>query len=80
MQPQPPILFNPYPGLQSFSLRDKDLFFGRENQVSELLNVLSKIRFLVVVGNSGSGKSSLVQAGLLPAIHSAENIFPGKCH
>src|SRR5205823_1464284 len=42
--------------------------FGRETQVSELLDILREQRFLGVVGSSGSGKSSLVRAGLIPAL------------
>jgi len=59
----------PYPGLQSFGIRDSDWFFGREQAVRDLLARLSRQRAddgpLIVVGASGSGKSSLVSAGLL---------------
>jgi WD40 repeat protein/energy-coupling factor transporter ATP-binding protein EcfA2 len=61
--------FNPFPGLRSFEEEEEYLFFGREKQIDELLNKLSKTRFLAVVGASGSGKSSLVKSGLLPALH-----------
>lgn len=62
--------FNPFPGLRSFEEEEEYLFFGREKQIDELLNKLSKTRFLAVVGASGSGKSSLVKSGLLPSLHS----------
>ena len=61
--------FNPFPGLRPFQIEEKYLFFGREEQTSELLTRLRKTRFLAVVGVSGSGKSSLVRAGLLPELH-----------
>lgn len=59
---------NPYVGLRPFFLQDSLHFFGREAQTAELLAVLHEHRFLGVVGASGSGKSSLVRAGLLPAL------------
>ena len=60
---------NPFPGLRPFK-RDEDyLFFGRENQVDSMIDKLGKTRFLAVVGPSGSGKSSLVNCGLEPALH-----------
>ena len=45
------------------------MFFGRENQVDAMVNKLAATRFLAVVGTSGSGKSSLVNCGLRPALH-----------
>jgi serine/threonine protein kinase/WD40 repeat protein len=61
----------PYPGLQSFGIRDSDWFFGREQAVRDLLARLSRQRPaegpLIVVGASGAGKSSLLHAGLLAA-------------
>src|SRR5580658_1102016 len=60
---------NPYPGLRPFDESDAPVFFGREEQVSELLDRLTHHRFLAVIGVSGSGKSSLVRAGLLPSLH-----------
>lgn len=65
---------NPYKGLRAFQEADRDDFFGRAVLVEQLLNRLSDqgdaTRFLAVVGPSGSGKSSLVKAGLLPALRS----------
>ena len=58
-----------YPGLRPFDVDDAVLFFGRDEQTDELLRRLDDTRFLAVVGLSGSGKSSLVRAGLLPALH-----------
>src|SRR5689334_8742261 len=59
----------PYPGLRPFDLKDAFLFFGRERHTQELLERLARNRFLAVVGTSGSGKSSLVRAGLMPAMY-----------
>src|SRR5215471_21517368 len=58
----------PYPGLRPFEAEDQPLFFGREAQISTMLRQLEDHRFVAIVGSSGSGKSSLVRAGLLPAV------------
>jgi len=57
-----------FPGLRPFDADDALLFFGREEQTDELLRRLDDTRFLCIVGLSGCGKSSLVRAGLLPAL------------
>src|SRR4051794_11762381 len=59
---------NPYPGLRSFETDEAHLFFGRAEQTADLVDRLERMRFLAVVGLSGSGKSSLVRAGLIPAL------------
>jgi AAA ATPase domain len=59
---------NPYPGLRAFDVDESHLFFGRDEQVGELVQRLARHRFLAVLGVSGSGKSSLVRAGLIPAL------------
>ena len=61
---------NPFPGLRPFDLDEEHLFFGREGQADALLARLNQTGFLAVVGASGSGKSSLVRAGLLPSLYS----------
>ena len=61
---------NPFPGLRPFMQEEADLFFGRDRQSDELVRRLASSRFLAVVGTSGSGKSSLVRAGLLPSLES----------
>ena len=60
---------NPYPGLRPFQADETHLFFGRDEQRIDLLHRLRRSRFLAIVGTSGSGKSSLVRAGLLPGLH-----------
>src|ERR1043166_9382527 len=59
---------NPFPGLRPFETDEYSLFFGREGQSDALIERLQRSHFLAVVGTSGSGKSSLVRAGLLPAL------------
>jgi ketosteroid isomerase-like protein len=59
---------NPFPGLRPFEPHESTLFFGREDQCDDLLTRLGRRRLVAVVGMSGSGKSSLVRAGLLPAL------------
>jgi WD40 repeat protein/energy-coupling factor transporter ATP-binding protein EcfA2 len=71
--------FNPFPGLRPFETDEDYLFFGRESQTDELLEKLKDHRFLAVVGTSGSGKSSLVRAGLLPALDSGFMVRAGSC-
>jgi WD40 repeat protein/transcriptional regulator with XRE-family HTH domain len=58
----------PYRGLEAFDEEHADLFFGREAGVQRLLEQLKRSRFIAVIAPSGSGKSSLVRAGLLPAL------------
>jgi WD40 repeat protein len=58
----------PFPGLRPFRPTDASVFFGRDEQMEELLNRLATRHLLAVVGTSGTGKSSLVGAGLIPAI------------
>ena len=62
------VLSNPFPGLRPFDPDEDHLFFGREKQIDELLRRLRGARLLSVVGASGSGKSSLVRCGLIPAL------------
>ena len=83
---------NPFKGLRAFNEADADNFFGRETLIQQLLARLGEggelSRFLAVIGPSGSGKSSVVRAGLLPALRrgglpGSENWFivdmlPGK--
>jgi uncharacterized RDD family membrane protein YckC len=59
---------NPFPGLRPFLEEEEYLFFGRESQIDRIVDKLSVTRFLAVVGTSGSGKSSLVNCGLRPAV------------
>lgn len=59
----------PYPGLRPYETREAMFFFGRDGETDELVRLLSHTRLLTVAGASGGGKSSLVSAGLIPALH-----------
>ncbi len=59
---------NPFPGLRPFEFHESDLFFGRDGQSEDLIAKLIPAHFIAVIGASGSGKSSLVRAGVLPAL------------
>ncbi|MET0826527.1 MAG: AAA family ATPase, partial [Acidimicrobiales bacterium] len=59
---------SPYKGLLAYQADDADDFFGRDEDVAGMLARLASTRLLAVVGASGSGKSSLVRAGVVPAL------------
>lgn len=70
---------NPFKGLEAFQQTDSSFFFGREQLVKKAVTVLKPgrpKRFLAVVGASGSGKSSLVRAGVIPQLRAGA--FPGS--
>ncbi len=58
----------PYPGMVPFSAADAQHFYGRDEEVVRMVQLLRRQRFMMVIGPSGSGKSSLVYAGLLPEL------------
>ena len=68
IQAQTLITGSPYLGLRKFEVDDKDRFFGRDNWIIELTDYLKQKNVLLLLGASGSGKSSLVQAGLIPKL------------
>ncbi|HSS20139.1 MAG TPA: NACHT and WD repeat domain-containing protein [Pyrinomonadaceae bacterium] len=70
----------PYLGLSPFRENSKKLFFGREKLVEELATTLKRTRLLAIVGPSGSGKSSLVLAGLLPELKNGKIAGSEKWH
>ncbi len=59
---------SPYLGLRKFEVDDKDKFFGRDKWIVKLTSYLEEKNVLLLLGASGSGKSSLIQAGLIPAL------------
>jgi tetratricopeptide (TPR) repeat protein/energy-coupling factor transporter ATP-binding protein EcfA2 len=68
----------PFPGLRPFGALDQPFFFGRSAQFYALYRLLDLSRFVAVIGNSGSGKSSLVRAGLLPLLHQERSESSGR--
>ncbi|MBU2666265.1 SUMF1/EgtB/PvdO family nonheme iron enzyme [Actinoplanes bogorensis] len=68
--PEPPAerVACPYPGMVAFGSADARFFYGRDRETDDLVHRLRHQRFLLIVGPSGSGKSSLVTAGLLPRL------------
>ncbi len=68
---------HPYPGLRAFGVSETEIFFSRDHQVERLLDRLKEGNTIVVVGGSGSGKSSLVRAGLIPRLLQGGSI-PGQ--
>jgi transcriptional regulator with XRE-family HTH domain len=63
---------SPYRGLQRYETSDQALFFGRDSLVEELRALTAANRFVALVGASGSGKSSLLRAGLIPALRNPD--------
>ena len=70
--PPPDELACPYPGLIAFGPEQAGLFFGRDRESDEISRLVRQHGFLLVVGPSGSGKSSLVSAGVLPRLRAAD--------
>jgi formylglycine-generating enzyme required for sulfatase activity len=58
----------PYPGLRPFEAEEWSIFFGRERMIDEVIQRLATHRLVMIHGSSGSGKSSLVRAGVLPKL------------
>ena len=75
---------NPYRGLEPFRREDAAVFHGREELVDEIIARLGSQRLVAVVGPSGSGKSSVVRAGVVPALDTADadwqvaTLVPGR--
>ncbi|MFM9448916.1 hypothetical protein [Streptomyces acidiscabies] len=66
----------PYRGLARYEPDDSALFFGREQLTADLVELLSRRRFAAIFGASGSGKSSLLRAGLIPVLRQARDPRP----
>ena len=66
----------PFKGLASFGVDDADVFFGRERLVADMVARIAGTPLLGIVGPSGSGKSSVLKAGLLPALQ--HDVLPGS--
>ncbi|MFI6097001.1 XRE family transcriptional regulator [Lentzea sp. NPDC051213] len=68
----------PYVGLSAYRAEDASRFFGRERLVEDLLTRVQRQKFVAVFGPSGSGKSSLIRAGLLPQLPAHILLTPGE--
>jgi WD40 repeat protein len=66
---------HPYPGLASFTEKDAEYFFGREAEVEQMWRKLDRPHLLALVGPSGAGKTSFLQAGLLPSAGSGWGVL-----
>ena len=62
------LMRNPFPGIRPFTSAEDKLFFGRDGVTAELVDLLQKNRFVALVGASASGKTSLIQSGVIPAL------------
>ena len=68
---------NPFIGPQAFQIEDKDRFFGRENEIYELVSLIFAHPVILLYGQSGTGKTSLLSAGVIPEIRKEEfNVLP----
>ena len=76
-EPKPERLACPYPGMVPFRAEDARFFYGREEEIEGMLQRLRHQRYLWVIGPSGSGKSSLVSAGVLPRLPVSDYFAPG---
>jgi hypothetical protein len=70
--PPPEQLACPYPGMMAFGQDQAGLFFGRDRESDEIVRLIRQHSFLLVVGPSGSGKSSLVSAGVMPRLRALD--------
>lgn len=65
---QPLIINSPYQGLKRFNFKDRDRFFGRDKLIARLFEAVNRSGLSLILGASGSGKSSIVRAGLIPEL------------
>lgn len=65
---KPLVKTSPYKGLKRFNFGDRDRFFGRDHLIAQLLQAVNQSSFSLVLGASGSGKSSVVRAGVIPEL------------
>ncbi|WYD79431.1 MAG: hypothetical protein V8K32_08920 [Candidatus Electrothrix gigas] len=70
---------NPYRGLEAFREKDANLYFGREQTITRVQQVIADQPFAAVIGASGSGKSSVVFAGLVPVLRQSGDWLIAHC-
>ena len=66
-------LINPYQGLAAFREEDQEFFFGREQLTEQLVSTIEETPFLALLGSSGRGKSSLINAGIIPRLRESKD-------
>jgi energy-coupling factor transporter ATP-binding protein EcfA2 len=75
---------NPFIGFRPFTAADSQAYFGNDRQVEKLLSLLQHRQFVSIIGTPGAGKSSLIQAGLIPRLRQGVNGNAGRewaiCH
>ncbi|MDD5507644.1 MAG: hypothetical protein PHD25_04850 [Bacteroidales bacterium] len=69
---------NPFPGIRSYEIEEDHLFFGRDRLIQELVTLMTTTHFVALTGASGCGKSSLIKAGLIPALMKQKGTDSGK--
>lgn len=74
----PPESSGPFRGLRSFEAVDRDVYFGRTAEIASTLELLRTKSFVTLIGPSGSGKSSLARAGIVPAVREGALGFPSR--
>ncbi len=65
-----------YPGTKPFSFEDRNIFFGRKGDIQQLTQLIGLEQLVVLFGKSGLGKTSLINAGILPKVKESENYKP----
>lgn len=75
---QPSLDNCPYPGLMAFQVENAPYFYGRNDVMAQLLQQLYQSHFVALVGNSGSGKSSLLRAGLMANLEDGQAFSESK--
>ena len=60
---------NPFIGFRPYKTSEKDIFFGKEKEVEKILSIIQKNKLVILTGPSGSGKSSLINAGVIPRLN-----------
>src|ERR1035437_5092973 len=65
---------SPFKFLDSYTKEDREIFFGREKEIEELYRRLFESKVLLVYGESGTGKSSLVNCGLINKLHETQHL------
>ena len=67
---------NPFPGLRPFGVKESHLYFGREKEISDVLEKLHDFQFVAILGYSGSGKSSMMLSGVIPRLTQSYSEVP----